>query len=288
MIDLNKFIKSVYAEVPIIKNNFIYNRKKYTVNNVDDGWYGVTLQNNNATIVESIVPEVTLKIDKKYIIKGYTYHNSLLFFNFNEGKKRTGWEIMAPLRLNTQSTFSSIDAIKWEDGFLYFYRPSYTDSNIFELKNMFDNSESIKDKKGLTPEQKSLYLFHLVEQEQQKALIKRLEEERLIEEKKQQFKTAFDQEQQRKARESVSIEEGLINSFAAVGAKIIKFQIRQDRIHVNWLINEDEEFSSIVDKNTYRIIEAGFCMSGDDRRHNVKSMVITAKDYIDRDVLHKW
>jgi hypothetical protein len=287
MINLNKFSMSKEAKVPIIKGTFQYDRKSYTIPDVRDGWYSVTLKDNIATVNNEIIPEVDLNINKKQIIKGYTYNNQLIFFNFNEGKKRTGWEMIAPLRLNNLSTFSSIEAIIWEDSFLYFYRQSYTDYKIFDLKHLYENEQKIEGVKELTPEMKSLYLFHQIERDQQRALIKRIQEEKERAEKQAKIKKiAADAEEKRK-REAGNVHETLIKSFTFVGATVSHFEVRNDRIYVEWSI-DGERFSSSIDKNTFKIIDSGFCMSGDDRRHNIKSMVLTAQNYMDRDVLHKW
>ncbi len=54
MIDLLRFAKPTRVTVPVKGNSFIYNHKKYTlVDLVEDAWYLVELQNNEAKVIES-------------------------------------------------------------------------------------------------------------------------------------------------------------------------------------------------------------------------------------------
>lgn len=260
MIDLNKFTQPVYTTVPIIENTFVYNRKKYNVYVPVNGWYDVVLRGNDVDIIKIAIPEMH---SFKNIISGYVYNNKLIFHNFDEAKRRFGYEIYTDLYFNTLTTFNPVQAVVWEDNKCYFYKPNYTQVFIYELRNYIteDGNIDITGLSGVTPEQKTLLLFHAIELQNQKKLQEQLAYQEKIEELKQ------------------SIEGRLFIAFNQVGAKIEKYQLRNNMIEVEWKIKGATKiFNSLIDEN-FKVIEAGYCMSGDDKQHSVSSLVLTAQDY---------
>lgn len=273
MIDLEKFMKKSTAIVPILDGSFKYNRKQYyIVGACLNGWYEVELDGNNANLKQSIIIESNTDFSKGLrVIKGYTYNNSMVFQNFDVGKRKSGVEVMIDLNFNSMPTFMSVEAILWEDKRLYYYRPNYTDTSIFNVKAAYDNeAASITDIKGLTPELKTLFLFHAIEQHKFK------KEQELLKRKKE----IEDLEKTLQGR--------LILSFNRVGAKILKYSVSGKRITVDWEIEgSTQKFNSVIEADTFRVIEAGYCMSGHDRDHTVHSMVKLAESYDEDGLIHK-
>jgi hypothetical protein len=271
MIDLKKFTKTTDAVVPIVNNSFQYSRKKYKVAICQDDWYHVKLTGNTAIIDTNCVVELydDFITSKKYIIKGYTYNNNIIFQNFDVGQRKLGANVFAPLLLNMLPTFSSIEAIIWEDKNIYYYKPNYTDMLIYRLKQACTDSLNIESFKGMTPELKILYLFHSLEKER-------------IKEEQERIKRRHDKEKFLK-----TLPGRLALTFARVGATITNYSLAGDRVTVDWQFDDGSgKFNSVLDSDTFRVIEAGFCLSGDDKRHSATSMIELAKSYNEENVLH--
>jgi len=268
MIDLNKFTSKTTAIVPLIKGHFQYNRKKYNTLTNLSGWYEVEIQGNDVEIINPVFIET--EDIKDNIIKGFIYHNKIIFQNFDVGKRKIGHEVMTDLHLNNTSTFTSIEAIIWEDKKLYYYRPNYKDTFIYEIKFFFDDGQNLpKTFKGLTPEYKTLYLFHEIEKIELKVIQEKLQKEKEIEEFKK------------------TLQGRLILAFNTVGGKILNYSVSNNRITVDWELESGSQFNSVINADTFQVIEAGYCMSGFDKDHSLTSMVELAKDYEERDVIYK-
>lgn len=270
MIDFSKIDAAQECVVPIINNSFQYNRKKYTtVVPYIDGWYKVKLYGNNVQILEGIFIEV--EPIKAPIIKGFTYGNQIIFQNFDVAKRKINKEIMAPLLLNSTESFAAVEAYIWEDGNIFYKNHNIADTQLIDLKMLFDDNKSIKDVKGLTPELKTVYLFHEIQRQE---YLKELELRKKESERLEYIK---------------SLPGKLENLFKNVGATLVRFTKQaKNRIEVIWRMDSYErEFNSIIDETTFKIIEAGYCMSGDDKRHNITSMVLTADDYAKRGKIHQ-
>lgn len=268
MINLETFIKEKKFIVPIINGNFQINRKKYQTDNVS-GWYEVSISSNNVKIINSIIIEIQNSCYYK-IIKGYTYHNNIIFQNFDVAKRKLNKEIMMPLNFNNLPTFSPVEAIIWEDKKLYLYKTNYLDFSCFNLSSIFKQGNSIKEIKGLTPELKTLYLFH------------ELENQKLIEQQ-QQIKKKKELEEFKK-----TLQGRLLLIFNQVNANIVDYSHEGDKIIVNWeLKSSGNKYNSIINANTFQVIEAGYCMSGEDKKHTAISMVKLAEDYEERDLIYK-
>lgn len=264
MINFNTLTKTYNIKVPVINKQFIYNRKKYKVDS-EDGWQEVTIQGNN---VISFIPHLPMA---HKTFKGYSYNNNFIPNSFDVLKKKYGYEIMTNLHFNNLPTMSAIEVIVWEDNQFYFYQQDFTNTIIFEIQECIDEEGklNIQNKKGLTPEIKTLLLFHSIERKNQIELKKKLEETKRIEEYKK------------------SLPGRLILSFKEVGAEVLKYSIQGKNLIVDWMFNNSrQQFNSVIDSETFRVLQAGYCMSGDDKRHNIKSMVLTAKDYDEEGLIH--
>lgn len=272
MIDFSKIHKDTEAVVPVLNGRFQYLRKKYFLAQHYNGWAKVSLRGNKAFLIQEFPdPEIidyeSIKISGRTIL-GYSYNDQIIFQNFDVAKRNHNFRIMEPLHLSLSDTFKSLDAIVWEDRNIYYYKPNYRDSLIYEVSRMFVEDQDINRIGGVTPELKTLYLFHDIERKR----IKEAQEKAQREEEIKRFQE--------------TLEGRLLTSFSRVGARVLTYSIKRDRITVDWSIGS-QEFNSIIDASTLRVLEAGYCMSGDDRRHNITSLVITAKDYDDEGKIYK-
>jgi hypothetical protein len=76
-------------------------------------------------------------------------------------------------------------------------------------------------------------------------------------------------------------------SFDRGGARLLGYSLSGSRIIVDWCLTDSSyKYNSVIDANTWKIIECGYCMNNDDFRHNITSMVKTAEEYESRRVVH--
>lgn len=275
MIDFEKFTMIQTFVAPVLNHKCQCNRKKYTVDS-EDGWYRITVKGN--FIVERIPISIEMEnFPAKSIIKGYTYGNKIVFQNFDVAKRKAGTDVMAPLNFNQSATFSSIEAIIWEDKHIYYYRPNYADVAIYEIKSHFDSEEDIRNVKGVSPELRTLYLFHDIERQQLQELqkaIQREAEQKQREKEMEQFKQ--------------TLQGKLIATFNRAGAQVLSYSVLRDTIIVDWkLLESNQTFNSVIELETFRIKEAGFCLSGSDRDHSAQSMILLAQDYEEQGLIYK-
>jgi len=266
MIDFKKFTAEQTFIAPVFNQACQYNRKKYSIQS-SDGWKNITVRGNEViSCQETIIENLTMK----NVIKGYTYNNNIIFQNFDVAKRKAGKDIMSGLNFNQSPTFSSVEAIVWEDKNIYYYKPNYSDILIYEVKAHFDSESELDSVKGVSPELRTLYLFHEIERQHIRDSQQKIKREKEIEEFKQ------------------TIQGRLITTFNRAGAKILNYSVLKDRIVVDWkLTDSTTEFNSVIELSTFRIIESGYCMSSDDRRHSVSSMIVTAKDYEEQGLIYK-
>lgn len=268
-IDFSQFTQEVTAVVPIRGNRFQYNRKKFSVRTTEDGWYQVTMQGNTATVVGAAYVAGTDLGMKP--VKGYTYNNMFIFQNFDSAKRRLQKEVQMELFFNTFQSFSAVEAIFWEDGNLYAYQPNYNDLKVYDVKSLYDSEQSLdlNTVKGITPELRTLYLFHEIQRQQMKLQLEMVQKE---EDKKKWLE---------------SLPGRLHTTFKAAGAKIINYELTGHRAVIDWeLESSGRRYNSVIDTRDFRVLEAGYCMSGHDKEHTANSMIKLAEDYEERRVTH--
>jgi hypothetical protein len=258
MLDFKDFVKEKKAIVPILKNSFQYHSKKY-ITSSEDGWYEVNIRGNDFDIVTPIYDFNNCNLIK---VRGYSYNNLFIFNNFDVAKRKWRYNISATLNFNSAPTFSAIEAIVWEDKNVYYSQIDYSNYKIYELKSCFDSESPLENLKGITPELRHVFLFHVLERE---SLRQVLEEKRLKE----------------------SVPYRLKRSFEIAGAEMLDYSVTGKRIIVDWKIkNGGQKFNSVLDSDTFKVIEAGYCMSNDDGRHNITSMIKTAELYDEDRLIH--
>jgi hypothetical protein len=257
-VDLSRFAKPRREIVPMRNSTFRCCGKKYRLKEpAPDGWHMVEIINNDAGVVEqdTLPPECASAA-------GFTFNNSFIFQNFDEARRKWGFKIQRFLRFNTLETFSAARAAVWEDGELYLLEPNYADCGLFEVKERFDDDEPLDGLKGVTPELRTAYLFHSLERGRQKALLA----EKLAGE-----------ERERRMRETPL---RLQNALERAGAWLEGYSVSGERIVFDWTMEgSPHRYNSVINKNTWMVEEAGYCMSSDDSRHNVTSLVKTAEEY---------
>ncbi len=271
-LDFSLFVAPKRTIVPVLSGSFILNKKRYSTNSVD-GWSVVEITNNSAKFIEPAnAPDIFQMLRESQsgsVVLGYTHHNSIIFHNFDVAKRRFNLQVQAPLRFNMATTFESIRAVVWEDGQVYYIEPNYSDIKTYDVKDLYEREESLKDQKGITPELRTLYLFHALERDQMRQVA--LESKRAADHERMMADIPY--------RLKVTLER--------VEAELIGYSLSGDRIIIDWrLKNGQQRYNSVVDKN-FRILEAGICCSGDDRSHNLTSIVKLTESYQERNLVFK-
>lgn len=257
-LDFSALAKPYTAVVPIVSGRFVLNKKAYSIRS-EDGWFLVEISGNKAIVKE---PHYWLEAPKEKSVAGYTYNNDLIFSNFDVAKRKWKFEIKVPLLFNNAESFSPIRAIVWEDKQVFICQPWYEDTKSLELKQAFDEDKPLTEVKGITPELRTLYLFHSLEREQMWALLAvrqaKEEHEKLMQDVGYRLKVTFERS----------------------GAEMLGFSRSGNRIIVDWQIKGgDYRYNSVLDADTGQVREAGFCLNGGDRNLNATSMVLTAQEF---------
>lgn len=264
-IDLSNLASPKNEIVPVKDNSFQFHKKKYHIE-VNNGWWLVSIQGNKATPVEQYY---FVGDEKKFsLVSGYTYGNQIIFKNFDVSRRNWGLNLSAPLHFNSSDTFSSIKAVVWENGQFFYAFQDYSDLKIFDVKMAYGNEQSLEGLKGITPELRTLYLFHEFERNQLKEMLKQKaeaeEHEKMMQEIPYRLKITLER----------------------AGASLIGYSQSGDRLIVDWTLQGgSHQYNSVIDSKTWMVRECGFCCSSDDQRHNLTSMIKTAEIYEEQDVI---
>lgn len=263
MIDFNSLVKPFRVTVPVLGNQFLFNKKSYRLR-CRDGWFEVEISGNRVHPIQQAVPQ-----GKYNFVQGFTHNNQIIFQNFDVAKRKYRLSMRAPLHFNQSQTFEAIRAIVWEDRQVYWVEPDYSSVQVFVTKDIYDREGTLEGEKGVTPELRSLFLFHSLERDQLKALAV--------------------EAQQKEDHEKMmnDLPSRLRFTFQRAGAEFLSYSLSGNRIIVDWKVSDSPfKYNSVLDSQTFMVLEAGYCMSGDDRRHNITSMVKTAEDYEQRDLTY--
>jgi len=271
-IDFSALASSKIVLVPILQNSFQYHKKKYSIDAVN-GWWLVSIEGNKASAIEpyawvdeNILPECE---NKKFSwVKGYTYGNQFVFQNFDVAKRTWNLGLTAPLHFNTVDSFSPVKVIAWENSQFFYACINYVDQMVYEVKLAYDEEKSLEGLKGITPELRTLYLFHALERDQFREMLKQQVQKEDHEKRMKEIPY----------RLKVTLERS--------GAKLLGYSTSGNRLIVDWELNEGGfKYNSVIDATTWMVLEAGYCLSGGDRKLNLTALAKTAEEYEDRKVI---
>ena len=124
---------------------------------------------------------------------------------------------------------------------------------LADVKDRLEKNEKITDLKGITPPMRLVYVFHL------------LEKQRIVEEKKR-----------KEEQEPLNV---ITRSLAEAGGIVHKITSCSQGYEVVWE-SEGHTIRTLLGKRL-EVKEAGFCVSGYDREHTVKSVGQILKTYVE-------
>jgi len=261
--------------IPLVHGKGNWKNTHVNIQSNITGWYwleiGETKEDyffvtKKATPVE--ITRIALK-ENNYNI-GYVFNNEFIPFSFNTiWSKFPIYEGFCLIRdtsfplLFYSKPWTMITAYFDYDNF-YFINVIPPIKQLIEIRNRFENRQNLEGLKGITPELRHLFFLHCLERSTQEELEKAKKEE--------EFKKTL------MGRIKSAIEEA--------GGYLERIYQRGENVEIVWKIG-DEQFNSIVRATNLRVKEAGYCLSGGDERLSLKAAVLTAQDYIEKDLIYK-
>ncbi|MEY2701484.1 MAG: hypothetical protein RLY43_104 [Bacteroidota bacterium] len=241
----------------VVVNGMLYSNKIETKlrKQFDNGIYEINMSHDN--FIDTLSPaslddarRYFRKASKISVIRGISFHDGIIPENPVAYKK-------FPIKV-TDATYDELEEIEVAiiKNVCYFIQAvcsdkTYTLMDLNQALNDKDNKvyPDINKIKGITPEVRIAYTFHLLEK--------------------------------RKKEMEEPIE--VIKSLMATNGAEIEFVKKNNRgFEVQWSAN-GHTINTLLDKN-FRVTEAGFCTSGYDSTQSAGSIVNLLKDYSDRRV----
>lgn len=183
------------------------------------------------------------RVSKVSVIRGTSFHDGIVPENPISYEK-------IPIRVTDPNydEFESIEVVLIKNSVCYFLRTMDTARSyaLLDLKEKFKaKAESIADIKEVTPDMRIVYSFHMLEREQ------------------------------KKLAEPVNV---IKHAMTSVGARVRSIDKTNTGFVVIWEV-EGHTLNTLLDKK-FRVVEAGFCVSGYDDTQSATSVVNLFKDYV--------
>lgn len=70
-----------------------------------------------------------------------------------------------------------------------------------------------------------------------------------------------------------AIEQRLQFALNLAGARLVHYQEKEDSLQVTWSIDRGETHTCVIDPNDFKVLSAGFCLSGEDHKFDLESLV---------------
>ncbi|BAZ38816.1 hypothetical protein NIES4101_47610 [Calothrix sp. NIES-4101] len=207
-----------------------------------------------AVVEEAILPQIgeylqqfkPLKLRLAHVLQGQTW----LAYPVNEADMRQRYGICKPVAVHLVSDGNRFDVIiARTDGATWWFDECDRRSDPFVVEQLKANiKRAILPKQlhfpGITPEMRTVY--HLVSQKAQE----------------------FDALHQQKRDEN-----RLRNALKLGGGELQEFRARKDHWVIEWMTGNGEYHTSAISKDDLTVISAGICLSGEDYKFDLQSLV---------------
>lgn len=266
MIDLARFAKTTEEVAPIVGGWGQVNSRKIYKPGSEDGWYKVHLGSKVDVMRKATLLEIDKTLSSKKSLLAYALGREVVPVNF-DNFSRLGFGEAVEVNFLSLPIFEMANVVLWEDNRFYFHEADskHQRETLRILREKFQNSESIKDVSGVTPE--LAYYFLLISLESQA-----YREVKWIE----RMKLSESEKKKRVAQFQNTLEARLKKTIQNAGGELIRFSKANADTHlVTWKIGGQTVKSTI--KDNFNIMSAGFCLSGADREHTLASLVQLAK-----------
>ena len=267
-ISLNRFVQATEAIVPIVDNWGKLNGRKIELE-AEDGWYKVRL-GNQVTIIKKASPlEVRRALSTHKTLMVYALGGEGVPVNFDNFKQR-GFEESVYINFLVAQPFDVSEIVLWEDGRFYFYGINQRHQREVTrgVKEAYQQKRVLPELRGLTPEMRYAFMLGELQRESYEAV------ESLL--GGGLGALSSDQRDRIKAALQSSFGNSLKRAIAKAGGTYIGHRkLNKDTYAVEWQVGDQTVKSHI--RADMRIISAGFCLSGDDQRHSMNSIIGLAK-----------
>lgn len=291
VIDLSRFVKEKLVIAPVVDGWGKVEGRKLEFPNIENGWYQVKI-GNTAKVEKPATPlEIykTLQSKKHYFV--FAYGEDGIPINFDNFKKLGLGETVRVNFFNLP-LFSVGKVVLMEDGRFYFFemesrlhrpvleslrqslRPRELQKKVPSRK-VANGSGLWAGLKGLTPEL-AYYSILISLTSQAFREVEALDKLVLSPEEKEKRVKQF----------ANTIEGRLRKLIKDAGGKFIDYkQSRGNSLLVTWEVG-GQQVKSQISGQTFQIVSAGYCLSGDDKRHTMSSIVRLAKDFQEESPLY--
>lgn len=265
-IDLARFSKLIDVITPIVNKKGVYKGRHLKVN-LTDGWYKIRLGDKIKVLEKADEIEVDDMLNQLPSVRGYTLGASIIPLNFDSIKFKYGYTETIPVQFIRSELWDVVVTRRHEDSCLYYQDLDYAFDNsvVLQVKERFETEKSLEGIKGLNPELRYLYLILCLQRDNYRALIE-LEKLKISEAEKKKRLEEFNQ----------TLAGRLLKAITDADCKLIRFHRQgNDKLVVIWS-SGGQRINSLIDLNL-RVIEGGFCLSGQDKFHSIQSLALLSK-----------
>lgn len=265
-IELERFTNKKEVVAPIYRRQGEYERRKFTLNK-DNGWYRISLGNEVKALRQATPLEIRKAVEDKEIIRGYSYGRELIPLNFETGRFKYGYAQSIPVRFMQAQPWTISKAVMWEGNPYYLEMDRSADYSVLrKVREKFESDSNILELKGVTPELRYLFILYSL-QKDNLSLREELERLEISEEEKEkrleEFELNFGQR----------IEQVVENA----GGRFKRYYESGNNLIVIWKVGS-QTVKTLIDKR-FKVMDLGYCASGEDRRHSLSSAIAQAQLY---------
>ena len=265
-IDFTRFSKLSIAIVPIVGYVGKYGGRKF-IHTTDDGWYKVFLGDIVEVERKATLLEIERELEKHKTLSGYAYGDEVVPVNFQNLFARGLGETVKVWFLD-QEPWTAVKFVQWEDGRFYYVDMDFTyHSLLSDLQDDFEAGQTVLDHKGAGPELRYYWLLLSLErntwqhlQELEGLRLSKTEREKRL----QEFQLNFSERIERAVTE-------------AGGRFISATRQASNKYLVIW--KSGRQIVKTILNERLRVENAGYCLSGFDKRYNISGIVALASEF---------
>ena len=265
-IDLERFSKPNLAIVPIVDKESIYLGRRFQAN-TENGWYQVELGDQVKILNKVDEIDIDKIMENLPLIRGYTLADSIVPLHFDSVKFRYGYSESVPVHFIASQLWDIVKTRRWEDGRLFYQGLDYSsDTSVVEkVRERLETEKPLKGIKGLTPELRYVYLVLRLQRDNYRAL-----------EELKKLKLSKEEKEKRLQEFQETLPGRILKTVEEAGGKLIRWNKQgTDKVVVVWK-SGGQTVNSLIDLD-FRVLEAGYCLSGEDKRHSLGSIVPLAQ-----------
>jgi len=270
-IDLEKFNQEVEEIVPIVNGWGRINSRRLDLR-LEDGWYKLSLGNSVRVIKKASPLEVNRALKDKKKLMVYSLGDEGVPINFVNFKEH-GFSESMHINFMFAQPFDVSEVVLWEDERFYFYgiNQKYERELIKGVKEAFRQNIILPDLRGVTPEIRYAFMLGHLQRESYSKVTQILGGGKL---------GGLSGDNRRRIQQELKKDLGNVirDSISKAGGTFVRLlKLSKDKYDVEWKVG-GQTIKSII-KTDMRIVDAGFCLSGDDKKHSLNSIVNLAKDF---------